>query len=202
MTEPTFRLARVIEAIDRANAADPHLVAAGKTTAPAERLYGERMSAALERLAPDAGEALMIAARGQHVERWKTPRALYPEGRAGYLKWRTDQKVFHARRLAEIMAPLGYDEAEIERVGALVRKERFKQDPEAQILEDVACLVFLDHYAAEFAEQHDDDKISDILAKTWAKMSPAGHAAALKLSLAPRLLAALRAGLARRGVGR
>ena len=74
-----------------------------------------------------------------------------------------------------------------ERVGQIVRKERIKADPDAQALEDVACLVFLEFYAAPFMAKHDEDKCVDIVRKTWAKMSDAGHAAALRLTLAPRV---------------
>src|SRR4030095_10120547 len=101
------------------------------------------MSETLARLAPDASAHLQIAARGQHIERWTSPRKSYPEGRAGYLTWRRDLKEFHARRVAAIMAAAGYDESDIARAGALVRKEKLKLDPEAQMLEDVVCVVFL-----------------------------------------------------------
>jgi Domain of unknown function (DUF4202) len=204
MTDPTGRLARVLEAIDAANARDPHLEHDTGTgsPAPAALLYGRRMSATLDAFAPSASEALAIAARGQHIERWTSPRGSYPVGRVGYLRWRTDLKAYHARRLAEIMAAQGYDEAMIARVGALVRKERLKQDPEAQTLEDVACLVFLKHYLPDFAAGKaevpvDEDKLADILAKTWHKMSPNGQAAAAALPLPPRIPTLLAAGLAR-----
>jgi Domain of unknown function (DUF4202) len=102
-------------------------------------------------------------------------------GRMGYLRWRTDLKTYHAQRLAEIMAKDGFDQETIDRVGALVRKERLKQDAEVQALEDVVCVVFLTHYLANFAAKHDDDKVADVLAKTWRKMSSQGHAAAESL---------------------
>ena len=172
------RVSRVLAAIDAANSADPTVVQAEGRLVPAERLYGERMSAALAEFMPNASEALTIAARGQHIERWTSPRANYPAGRLGYLTWRRDLKNFHARRLADIMAAHGFHGRATDRVGALVRKERLKQDPEAQALEDVICIVFLKYYAAAFAVKHDDEKLTDILVKTWRKMSPRGHEAA------------------------
>jgi hypothetical protein len=75
------RLTTVLNAIDAANAADPNRDPDGR---PAALVYGERMSAELGRLAPDASGPLRIAARGQHVERWTLPRDAYPDGRAGY----------------------------------------------------------------------------------------------------------------------
>jgi hypothetical protein len=154
------------------------------------------MSATLARMAPDASEPLQIAARGQHIERWQLARKSYPEGRAGYLRWRKDAKEVHAGRLGNIMAEAGYGAGDIDRVGALVRKERLKLDPEAQLLEDVVCVVFLEHYLTPFMAKTEPAKLPGILAKTWNKMSDFGHAEALKLSVPPQVLRLLEEGLA------
>ena len=53
--------------------------------------------------------------------------------------------------------------------------------------EDTACLVFLEFEFAPFAPKHPDDKVIDILKKTWAKMSARGQQEALKLHLPARL---------------
>jgi hypothetical protein len=201
MTESNGRLADVIAAIDAANARDPHTVEADGRREPAELLYGRRMSETLARIAPAASEPLRIAVRGQHIERWTSPRKAYPDGRVGYLRWRKDLQEFHARRLGEIMAAAGYGADTIARVGVLIRKERLKLDPEVQTLEDVACLVFLAHYLGEFMAKTDEDKLPGILAKTWNKMSARGHEHALRLALAPEVARLLEQGLAqlRRG---
>src|SRR5207245_2452685 len=136
---------------------------------------------------------------GQHVERWTSPRARYPAGRAGYLKWRNDLKKFHARRLGGIMTAAGYEPHDIARVGALVRKERLRSDPEAQMLEDTACIVFLTHYLADFMGKTDEAKLARILAQTWNKMSAEGRVHADKLDLPPSALALLKRGLKRTG---
>jgi hypothetical protein len=183
MSEDGTRLAEIIAAIDAANARDPNQVEVDGRPHPAELVYGRRMSATLARLAPAASEHLRIAARGQHLERWTSPRRGYPEGRAGYLRWRKDLQAFHARRIGEIMAGVGYDADAIARVGALIRKERLKSDAETQMLEDVACVVFLEHYLDDFLRKTDPDKLAGILAKTWSKMSPIGRDAAQKLAL-------------------
>jgi hypothetical protein len=179
------RLQCALSAIDAANARDPNLEAGE----PAELVYGRRMSEALAAFAPGASEALQISVRGQHVERWLMPRRDYPDGKAGYIAWRNAAKRRHAERVAEIMESCGYDAAAIARAGALVRKERLRADPEAQILEDVACLVFLRYYAASFAAKHAEAKVLDILVKTQRKMSPLSRAAAPGFGLPAPVLA-------------
>ena len=180
------RLETVLAAIDTANAADPGLEA-GR---PAELLYGERMSAELARLDPDASEHLRIAARGQHVERWKLLRTEFPEGREGYLAWRREQGRRHAERVAAMMADAGYPEADRERVAAMLRKEGIKRDAEVQMLEDVICLVFLKWYFAPFAAKHEPDAIGKIVVKTARKMSAEGRARVLDEFDMPAPLAA------------
>lgn len=169
-------LETVLAAIDAANAADPNREADGRPRALA---YGERMSAELARRFPEASEVLAIAARGQHVERWKLVREAYPEGRAGYLAWRTEQARQHAARVAGMMQMAGYGPEDQDRVGRLLRKEGIKRDAEVQALEDVICFVFLRWYFADFAARHDDLDIGRIVEKTARKMSPEGRSAVL-----------------------
>ena len=190
------RFVNVITAIDAANGRDPNRIAVEGGSEPAELVYGRRMNAALARIAPEASWHLRIAVRGQHIERWTSPRKNYPDGRVGYLRWRKDLMEFHARRVGEIMAAEGFGADDIARVGSLVRKERLKSDAEAQTLEDVACIVFLEHYLDDFMRKTDDDKLAGILAKTWNKMSPRGHEHALKLALPARVPDLLQRGLA------
>lgn len=175
------RFERAIPLIDAANAADPNIAAGGDR--PKELVYSEQMTRWLEALAPNASAALRLAVRAQHIRRWEIPRDRYPMDRIGYLKWRTDLKHFHAKLAGEILGKAGYDAITIARVQALIRKDRLKQDDEAQTLEDVACLVFLENYFADFAKQHDAEKVVEIVRKTWKKMSPNGHAMALRLDI-------------------
>lgn len=176
-----LQLGHVLELIDRANAADPHTEIADGVERPREWLYGQRMSTWLQRICPDASEHLKIAARGQHIRRWEVPRDTYPASREGYLQWRTYLYRFHADHLAELMAAAGYGAADIERVGYIVQKRGLKTDPEVQTLEDVICLVFLEHHLAGFAASQDPDKLVEIVRKTWRKMSERGHDFALQL---------------------
>ncbi len=190
------RFRTALAGIDAANAADPNAEATPGGPRPGALLYGERMTACLLAFLPQASEALQLAVRAQHLERWKLARSAFPEGRKGYHAWRFEQARQHAERAGAILHAAGYDPSFITRVQALLRKERLKLDAEAQALEDVACLVFLEHYFAPFAAKHDEAKILDILRKTWRKMSPAGQAAALKLSLQPESLALVQKALA------
>ena len=192
----SIQLESVLAAIDEANARDLTTIEADGKLLPKALLYGKRMSAVLGKFMADAPEVLRIAARAQHIERWTIPRASYPEGRIAYLKWRKDLQQHHAKRCGELMGRAGYGEDDIEKVGALLRKERLKYDPLTQALEDVICLVFLQYEAAEFIALHDDDKVRDILTKTARKMSPLGLAEAGKLTLDARLAKLLRQALA------
>lgn len=180
-----FRLA--LGAIDAAHAEDPEKDASG---APKELVYAQRMSAWLDRLAPQSAEPLKLAVRCQHLRRWAIPRAGFPEGKVGYLSWRKQESLAHAALAGELLARAGYDAEAVKRVQSLVKKERIKHDAEAQLLEDVTCLVFLEFELAPFAAKHPDDKVVEILRKTWPKMSPQGQAVALELKL-PAALRAL-----------
>lgn len=176
-----IQLVRAIELFDAANAADPNVSMVAGMPVHKELLYAQRMSAMLQRFAPEADDAVQLAVRAQHIERWKIPRGAYPMTRAGYFKWRTSLYGFHAERAAELMQEAGYDDAMIARVAAMLRKQSLA-DPETQMMEDVAALVFLESYLTDFAAQHpeyDEVKWIGIIAKTWRKMSPRGKDFAL-----------------------
>ncbi len=178
---------RAIAGIDQANKADPNIEPGEDKNYPREYLYSLRMSARLERFDPQASESLRLAARAQHIQRWKIPRSDYPQGRQGYKKWRSELAKFHAETTGNIMAESGYDAKAIERVKTLLQKKQLKRDDEVQALEDVICLVFIEHYLADFATKHPEEKVVDIIRKTWKKMSPKGHSAALKIPLTQQL---------------
>ena len=181
------RFVDAIERIDAANGADPETEEFEGRSWPKALLYGQRMFACLEEQSSDASEALRLAVRCQHIQRWKIPRGDFPVGRLGYRQWRTELARYHVQTAGDILRDVGYDEALVDRVQSLVRKERSKADPEAQILEDVACLVFLCYYLPAFAKKQSEGKLVDILARTWKKMSEAGQAAAQTIDLSPAL---------------
>jgi hypothetical protein len=176
-------LARALAGIDAVHAEDPEK----EGGRPKELVYAERMSAWLARLVPQASEALQLAVRCQHLRRWAIPRASFPEGKLGYLSWRKQESLAHAALAGELLAAAGYDAPAVQRVQSLIKKERIKHDAEAQALEDVTCLVFLEYEFAAFAPKHDDAKLVDILRKTWPKMSAQGQQQALGLKLAAPL---------------
>jgi hypothetical protein len=179
------RFNRAMTSFDDANRDDPNHTIFDGAEHPDALLYARRMSEWLHKLSPDASEALRLAARSQHLMRWHIPRSRYPMTKQGYHEWRNDLAKFHAREAASLLQQAGYDAPTIERVQSLVKKENLKADPETQTLEDVICLVFLEFHFSDFAKKHDEEKVVKILQRTWKKMSPKGHAAALKLQMEP-----------------
>jgi hypothetical protein len=173
---------KAVALIDAANSADPNQETADGKTWPKELLYSQRMSDMQQRYAPDADDVMKLAIRAQHIERWKSPRSDYPEGRQGYLKWRTDLYKFHADTAGRLLAEAGYGEADIERLKKAVGKRALKVNADTQLLEDVIDLVFIEHYMLPFAAKHpeyDEEKWLDIIRKTWKKMSERGQQFAL-----------------------
>lgn len=185
------RFNAAISAFDAANSADPNRERDHGSQHPKELLYARRMSMMLERFAPDAPEAVRLAVRCQHLRRWEVPRDSFPRTPEGYKAWRRRLMDFHGEAAGRILHDAGYDDETVGHVQALVRKERLKRDADAQLVEDVVALVFLEHYLERFVAEHpdyDEAKLADVLRKTWAKMSPHGHAAALALVKLPAAL--------------
>ena len=60
-------------------------------------------------------------------------------------------------------------------------KRGLGRDAMAQTLEDCACLVFFETELATFAAKQSPEKVADVLAKTWRKMSPAARTLARPL---------------------
>lgn len=166
---------KAIALFDAANAEDPNQ----DEGQPKELLYARRMTEMLGRFAPQAGEVAQLAVRAQHIRRWTVPRANYPLGKPGYFAWRTGLYRFHAETAGELMRQAGYDEATIAQVKTAVGKQDLKTNPDTQLVEDVSCLVFIEHYMLGFAGQqaeYTEQKWLGIIRKTWSKMSPAAQA--------------------------
>lgn len=175
---------------DAANAADPNQDVFEGVTYPKELLYSKRMTAMLKYFEPDASETLQLAARCQHICRWKISRNNYPMNRIGYKCWRMELYKFHGEITGGIMREVGYDEEMIADVQALLRKEKLKTNPESQILEDIVGLVFLQYYLVDFVNKYsyfEEEKLLNILRKTWKKMSEKGHITALKFNFTSEL---------------
>jgi hypothetical protein len=180
---PDDRFDRAIAAIDAANADDPNTILVRGELRPKELAHAELVSAWVISLQPDASEALRLAARAHHLRRWTVPRTSYPEGRAGYLRWRRDLHEQHAREVGEILGGVGYDDDTIARVQDLVRKRGLGKDPEVQTLEDALCLVFLETQFDDLAARLDRDKLDGVVDKTLKKMSPDAIARVADLDL-------------------
>ncbi len=171
-----------IAAFDAANAQDPNQEIVDGKAVPKELLYAQRMTDMQQRFAPDATEAVKLAVRAQHIQRWKSPRSDYPMDKKGYMLWRTNLYKFHAETAGALMKSVGYDDDMIARVKFIVGKKELKTNPETQMMEDVVDLVFIEHYMLAFAGQHpeyDEEKWILIIRKTWQKMSAQAHEFAL-----------------------
>lgn len=177
------KLSVAFRRFDAANQQDPNTEEFEGKTYPKEVLYAIRMTEKVNDFAPDASEALQLTARCQHIRRWEIPRESYEMNRVGYLKWRQDLKKFHAEIATSILQDVGYAEETISEVAFLLEKKQLKKNEDTQTLEDVICLVFLEHYFEAFSKEHPEDKIINILQKTWRKMSEKGQEAALKLPI-------------------
>lgn len=166
-------------AIDTANRDDPTIVSVRDRTGPKEILHAELVTTWVERLQPDASDALLLAARGHHLRRWTIPRDTYPPGRAGYLKWRKALHEQHARELGAILRAAGFDDATITSTQSLVRKDglnRAEASDDVQVLEDALCLVFLETQFTDLAARLDPATLPGVIVKTVHKMSPVGVA--------------------------
>ncbi|MDZ7679611.1 MAG: DUF4202 domain-containing protein [Acidimicrobiales bacterium] len=171
--DPSDRYATAVSIIDSANAEDPNQVTVRGERRPLALAHGQLAAEWVARLVPDADEALLLAARAHHLRRWEVPRSSYPEGRAGYLRWRRDQKDRHAEQVADLLGTAGYDEATIHRVQTLVRRQRLDNESGTQTVEDAACLVFLETQLVEVSGQLERDHLIEVITKTANKMSPA-----------------------------
>ena len=185
-SEDAHRFAAAIRRFNEENSRDPNVENINGISRPREVVYAERLTAWVLKLCPGASETLRLAARCQHLCRWLSPRDSYPMTRPGYLQWRSDLKKFHAQKSGEILREVGYADDTVERVQALNLKRNFPRDPESCVLEDALCLVFLEFQLTDLAAKTDDEKVITALQKSWKKMTPAGHAEAVKLSYGPR----------------
>ncbi|RDC63023.1 DUF4202 domain-containing protein [Adhaeribacter pallidiroseus] len=179
------RFNAAIARFDALNSEDPHTEVYNGKMYPKELLYALRMTEWLLKVEPQPSEALQLAIRSQHLRRWTIPRSEYPMDLAGYNKWRNTLRKFHADLAGQVLQEVGYSAETMDRVQFLILKRQLKIDAEVQLLEDVVCLVFLENYFLDFARQHDEEKVIDIVQKTWRKMTPRGQEIALTLPMLP-----------------
>lgn len=179
------RLEQAFELFDEYNKKGPEQLVWNGQSFTAEYFYAVELYNWVRKIEPDANEFLLLASRCQHIGRWEIPRSDYPEGRTGYLNWRTDLGKFHAAKAGEILQSVGYTTDEIERVQQIIRKQRLKLDADVQVIENALCLVFLEFQFDDLIRKLSEEKMINVLRKTWKKMSKAGHDAALKLQYSP-----------------
>ncbi|QSZ35065.1 hypothetical protein DSL72_007929 [Monilinia vaccinii-corymbosi] len=172
-----------ISLIDEAHALDPTISTIDGKSIPYELHYAQKMTHYLSLRAPKASPILKVAIRAQHFRRWEVPRSSYPMTKPGYLNWRAFLKKRQADLASAICIGCNFTAEEAEEVARLIRKEDLKKNEQTQILEDVACLVFLDDQFDAFEKGHDEEKIISILRKTWGKMSEDGHLLALQIPM-------------------
>lgn len=177
------RFARALALIDQANAGDPHMILHDGSARPKEQVHAGMMSEWVRRLRPEASEELLLAVRAHHIRRWELPRAGYPDGRHGYLAWRTELRNRHARELRQILETCGYDEPFVARACAILSKQGIARDQEVRTFEDALCLVFLETQFSGMAARLDRAKMLGVLRKSISKMSAEGIAAAMALPL-------------------
>jgi Domain of unknown function (DUF4202) len=182
---PRSRLEAAIERFDQENSRDPNNALADGRQCPRELLHAQWLTGWVLKLCPQPPEELRLAARCQHLCRWMIPRSSYPMTRGGYLKWREDLRQFHAEKAGAILREVGYSQEAIARVQALNLKKNFPQDWAARVLEDALCLVFLEHQFDELAGKTEDQKMIQVVQKTWKKMTPEAQARALELHYLP-----------------
>ena len=190
MKEPD-RFNRAIAQFDLLNAQDPNHRLVDGEAVPFELFFANKMTDWVFQLDSNASEVVRLAARCQHLCRWEIPRSSYPEGRVGYLDWRKNLKSFHAKKSAEVLKEVGFDESSIERVRDINLKKDLKGDAEVQIIEDALCLVFIENQFDDLIAKTTDEKMISILQKTWNKMSDNAKKLASLLTLsdnAQRLL--------------
>ena len=185
-TNNRTRFEQARSAIYAAHSEDPTKITINNDELPYETHYAQKMESYLSTRAPDASEILKLAVCAQHFRRWEVPRSSYPMTKVGYYSWRSYLKKRQAEQVGEVLGQYGYGEEEVGRCMALIEKEGLKQagqEEEVQVLEDVACLVFLDDQFEEFQKKHDEEKMVGILRKTWGKMSGKGRQMALQMEM-------------------
>lgn len=191
------QLKLVLSAIDDINRQDSNITISNNEKHPKELIYGQRMTACLAKHWPQASELLQIAVRAQHIKRWHLKRSEFEQGKAGYYQWRIALGKFHGELAATVMVEQGYSETQAAQTASIICKENLRDKTDTQLnadsqtLEDVACLVFLEHYFDEFSakylEQDNEAKIIRIVQLTWKKMSEQAHNIALQLTLPDHL---------------
>lgn len=186
LVDDPVRFESALRRFDEENALDWNVEITNSAAHPRELLYARRLTSWVLKLCPGASEELRLASRCQHICRWLVPRTSYEMSRSGYLRWRNDLKAFHATKAGEILAEVGYPKDVIVRVQDLILKRNFPKDSDSRTLEDALCLVFLEFQFSELASKTPDEKMINVLRKSWMKMTPIAQEQAARLAYGTR----------------
>lgn len=165
------RFDRAVAEFDRLNGEDPTTVKVDGKVRPRALVHADNVTHWIGQLSPKPSEALRLAARCQHLMRFRFPRSDFPEGRVGYLQWRKAAARFHAAEAEQVLKRVGYETQTISKVKRIILKQGMNLDLDVQTMEDALCLSFLQNDFAGFIEAHSDEKVLHILRTTWEKMS-------------------------------
>lgn len=165
---------KATSAISEIHSCDPSFSLYNGENIPSERLYSERMLMVLNEFEPDSDYILQLAIQCQHFERWKVARDLFSMDRKGYHQWRNAVMDYQLSRTTEVLKNAGIDNADIAEITDTLSKQGNKSYEKAQIVQDVACIVFVKWYLEPFAAKHEIEKVKDIIAKTTRKISQKG----------------------------
>ncbi len=179
---------RAIAAFDYLNQQDPRKIIYEDSLCGYEYVYSIWLTEWIQKLEEEPSEALLLAARSQHLKRWKIPRTDYEEGKVGYLKWRKFLYQYHADEAAKILQNVAYEVEIIGQVQEIILKQNRSTNADSQSMEDALCLVFLEYQLEDFILKTPEEKMPGIIEKSWKKMSEKGHKLALTISYSEKAL--------------
>ena len=185
-----------VSAMLRVHAQDPRRESDDTGEHALELLYTRRLVAWVERLDPEASEALLLAAHGLHLSRWTIPRNTYPMTRKAYHDWRNRLRALHADETEDILRECLYDDATVARVRELVLRTTYPDDPASRVIEDAVSLLLLERQFVEFAAKTEDTKLLRVVRRVWVRMTPQAQEIALTLPLGEAEAEVVRAALA------
>lgn len=161
-------------------------------------IYSQQCFEWLKKLNPNFTDTQEMGARCQHFRRWDIPREDFPMDKKGYYQWRIKLYTYQAEKAADVLSNVGYSIEFIEEVKSMIAKKDLRKNENSQLIEDVACLVFLEHYIVPFAstKNYSEEKWVKIIQKTWAKMSDKAHKFALEINYPSPILALIKKALA------
>lgn len=150
-----------------------------------DELFTQRVVEWIQKLESSPSEILLLAAWGHTQNRWTLERSTYPMNTKGYHQWRFAQSKLSANEAEKILRDCGYNDEIVQKVCTLILKSNFPKDPDSQVLEDAACLAFMEMKYESYIPEWGEEKYIRILKGTLEKMTPRAQTLALKISYSP-----------------